>query len=91
MTDYIGRGELVARWGKYDYAVTRLHRNNLSLNPNRGFAQLDVTVPWLSQAFGIHGIQLHFQATTGYGQSLLDYNHRQTTFGAGLAFGDIWE
>lgn len=91
--EYIGRGEIVARWKMQDWtgrndAVTLLVRDNFSLNPNRGFAQLDVSVPWLRSRQDPNRIRLHFQATTGYGQNLLDYNHRQTTVGIGVAFGD---
>lgn len=34
------------------------------------------------------GAPLHFQITSGYGETLLDYNHRQTTLGVGWSFGD---
>ena len=48
-------------------------------------AQLDWATP-ISRALG--GLKFHAQFTTGYGATLLDYNHRQWTAGIGVSFGD---
>jgi len=70
--DYMGRWDLVLR---RDIGQTRA-----SLLLRSRFAQLDWGVP----AFGA---QFHAQITSGYGEDLLDYNHRQTTVGVGISFG----
>jgi phospholipase A1 len=85
---YVGRGDLDLRWDNGRYAVDLLVRDNLAFGPNRAFGQLDVSVPWLEDYLHLRNIQLHVQATTGYGETLLDYNHRQTTLGVGVALGD---
>jgi len=84
IVDYIGRAELVARWEPEDksQAVSVLLRNNLRLPTNRGFVQLDWALP---VALG-NSARLHAQLTSGFGESLIDYNHRQTTFGLGFSF-----
>lgn len=81
---YMGRGDLVARWepDNKSQAVSLLLRNNLNLNKNLGFMQLDWSMPvQLGKA-----ARLHAQMGTGYGESLMDYNHRQTTLGLGVSF-----
>ncbi len=81
---YFGRGDVVMRWepDNKSQAVSLLMRNNLNLNQNIGFMQLDWSVP---VALG-HAARLHAQLGTGYGESLIDYNHRQTTLGLGVSF-----
>jgi phospholipase A1 len=81
---YLGRAELVARWEPEDksQSVSMLLRNNLNLNQNIGFMQFDWSVP---VALG-HAARLHAQFGTGYGESMIDYNHRQTTMGLGISF-----
>ncbi|HCI53696.1 MAG TPA: phospholipase [Gallionella sp.] len=81
---YLGRGDLVARWepDSKSQAVALLVRNNLNLNQNIGFAQLDWSIP---VSLG-HAARLHAQFGTGYGESMIDYNHRQTTLGLGVSF-----
>lgn len=48
------------------------------------YAQLDLS----PRRWRLLGAPLHFQVTTGYGETLLDYNHRQTTVGVGWSFGE---
>ena len=80
--DYLGRGDLVLRWGlANDKSISLLLRG--SLQARRGFAQLD----WTSRKlFG--PARVYVQATSGYGESLIDYNFRQNTIGIGFAYGD---
>ncbi|MDD4947106.1 MAG: phospholipase A [Gallionella sp.] len=81
---YIGRAEMTVRWepDSKEQAVSLLLRNNLELGHNRGLMQLD----WSAPVEIGHAARLHAQLTTGYGESLIDYNHRQTTFGVGVSF-----
>jgi phospholipase A1 len=84
IVDYVGRADLVARWEPADksQAVSVLLRNNLDLPNNRGFMQVDWSMP---VALG-NSARLHAQLTSGFGESLIDYNHRQTTLGFGFSF-----
>lgn len=81
---YLGHGDLLLRWEPDDrrQALAFLLRNNLNLNHNTHFLQLDWSTPL---PLG-HAGRLHFQFGDGYGESLIDYNQRQTTLGLGLSF-----
>ena len=82
LTDYIGRGEVAMAWsrGISTYAVT-WHTSLNSLS--RGSLQVDWTYPvFASQP---SGLRWYAQLFTGYGETLLDYNHRQTSIGVGLS------
>jgi len=81
---FMGNGDVVMRYESTGgYVTSSLLRHNFSTG--RGFAQLDWATP-VSRAFG--GLKFHVQVSTGYGQTLLDYNHRQWTAGIGVSFGD---
>jgi len=82
--DYLGRADLVIRWEPRDksQAVAMLLRNNLSLKNNRGYVQIDWATP---VRFG-SAARMHIQITSGFGESLIDYNHRQNTFALGFSF-----
>jgi phospholipase A1 len=84
--DYMGRGELKLRWEPLDgsQVVDLTLRNNFSSNPNRGFVQLD----WATPMTISKSTKLHLQITSGYGESLIDYNFSQTTIGLGVSFRD---
>jgi phospholipase A1 len=83
--NYIGRAEALLRWEPdHNQVVSLLLRNNLNLGQNRGFMQLDWTTPVQFGKFA----RLFVQVTNGYGESLIDYNHHQRTFGMGIVFKD---
>ncbi|PPD15004.1 MAG: hypothetical protein CTY27_05895 [Methylotenera sp.] len=64
-------------------AVSVLLRNNLR-SDNKGFAQLSVQ----QRVFNNPYIKLHLMASTGYGETLLDYNHVQNVLGFGISLGE---
>jgi phospholipase A1 len=84
--DYLGRGDIVARYQTAGgYVSSLLVRHTLRADPSRGFAQLDWATPVLNS---LGAARLHLQVTSGYGETLIDYNHKQTTIGIGMSFGD---
>ncbi|MGZ5138125.1 MAG: phospholipase A [Burkholderiales bacterium] len=77
---YLGYGDLVVNYKAADWNASLLLRNNLERSHNRGAAQLDVAFPCAY----LGDFVLKLQLFSGYGESLIDYNHRQTTIGVGL-------
>ena len=85
ITNYLGHGDLELRYsldGKWEAtAIERI----------RSF-ELNLAAPWDSirlltlAAPGEHNTNIHIQYFTGYGESLIDYNHRQTRWGVGMSF-----
>lgn len=81
--NYAGRGELAVMRRAGDHVVTLTGRHTLRLGEqSRGSAQLDWAFPLAGSMKG------HVQVFSGYAQNLIDYNHRQTTFGLGISFFD---
>ncbi len=81
ITNYIGRGEIDLAYQFKDqvlYVIITEPFNSL----NRGSLQLNYVFPVRNS------LRIHAQFFTGYGETLIDYNHRQTTFGLGISFFD---
>ena len=81
---YMGYGDMTLRWepsGKT--AVSLLLRNNFR-SDNKGFGQIDLQ----HRLFNNPYIKLHLMLSSGYGESLLDYNHSQNMFGFGISLGE---
>jgi phospholipase A1/A2 len=82
LVDYVGRSELAANWAPGASIVGLTWRSKLN-STRRGSLQLDWTYPvFASQP---SGLRWYIQIFSGYGATLLDYNHRQTTIGLGLS------
>jgi phospholipase A1 len=78
ITKYLGHGDLTLFYKQSE------HSFNLMLRGGKGAAQLSWTSPrWLGPLRG------YVQVFSGYGESLIDYNWRQTTVGAGVALNDL--
>jgi phospholipase A1 len=80
ISDYIGRGEadITYDWGRQRFRAIARHTLNYG-NNSRGSLQLNWSFPIFENFNG------HLQFFDGYGETLIDYNHRQTTFGVGVS------
>ncbi len=78
--NYVGRIELLSAFskGKSDLSIQARHSLRGG-SKNRGSVKLDYAIKLLDF------LQVHAQLFHGYGESLIDYNHNQTTFGIGLS------
>jgi len=82
MTHYLGYGEV---WGYYFLKHHRLGlmvRDNLNFHENRGAVQLEWSFPMFAMIAG------YVQYYLGYGESMLDYNHRVHRIGIGFILAD---
>lgn len=78
ITDYMGHGDVAADYRWNDHVFSAMARYNFSTN--RGAARLGWEFPLVTHVNG------YLEAFTGYGHSLIDYNHSQNTIGLGLSF-----
>jgi len=80
IADYMGRGDLTLTrvLGRHEVSLMARHSMRGGAR-SRGALQLD----W---GFPIHGeFRGHLQVFSGYGESLIDYNHRATYIGLGVS------
>lgn len=80
ISDYVGRADLqlVHEWNGHEFSLMARHTLRGG-DRSRGALQFD----W---AFPISGeLRGHLQLFDGYGQSLIDYNHRAWYFGLGVS------
>lgn len=83
ITDYLGHGEVQAIYrADSGYAVTTSARYNA--HTHKGAVMLDLSTPPL-----LGPLKGYLQVFSGYGESLIDYNWRETTIGIGLTLNDI--
>nr|WP_269914700.1 phospholipase A [Acinetobacter sp. HY1485] len=81
--NYIGRGDLTAfyRWNNQDFSLMLRHSLR-SGDKSHGAVQFDWTFPITQKLRG------QFQYFNGYGESLIDYNHRANYVGLGISLMD---
>jgi phospholipase A1/A2 len=82
MYTYMGYGEI---WGYYFFKKSRfavMFRDNLNFNANKGALQLEWSFPLFAQVAG------YVQYFVGYGESLLDYDHKVNRIGIGFVLAE---
>lgn len=79
--DYMGNFELSLVYQYNDLEFSLVGRQNL--NTHYGAADFGLTFPLWGKLRG------YATAFTGYGESLIDYNHKQTRFGIGISLSDV--
>ncbi|MCL2523889.1 MAG: phospholipase A [Betaproteobacteria bacterium] len=80
ISSYLGRADvqLLRRWGNHQLSL--LLRHNLrGGSGSRGALQIDYAFPIAGELRG------HLQWFSGYGESMIDYNHRNTSYGIGVS------
>jgi phospholipase A1 len=82
INDYMGYGELGALYRYKNHQITGMLRNNLDFDNNRNTIELNYTFPINER---LKGIAQYFN---GYGESLIDYNHRSHRIGIGILLTD---
>ena len=80
LTRYRGKTELLGQWTPGFVILSALVKTNFN---SRGSLQLDYSMP--VDRKDPKGLRWYVQAFTGYGETLIDYNFRQTSFGVGLS------
>jgi phospholipase A1 len=83
ITDYYGYGDITAIYKWCDNTFTATGRGNV--RTGKGAAQLT----WSTQQLFGTPLRAYVQLFSGYGESLIDYNWKQTTIGAGIALNDL--
>lgn len=80
ISDFIGRGEANVSydWGSQRFRIIGRHSLNFG-DKSRGSVQMNWSFPIYNNFSG------HLQFFDGYGETLIDYNHRQTTLGIGVS------
>jgi phospholipase A1 len=79
---YLGYGEIWAYYFLGKHTLGLMLRNNFSFHANRGALQAEWSFPLLKRVSG------YVQYFVGYGESLLDYNHRVNRIGIGFILVD---
>lgn len=79
--DYMGHFELLSAYQWSDYEVNLTARRNFS--KGNGAVELGFTFPLSGRVRG------YFQYFDGYGESLIDYDHKQSRIGLGIALTDL--
>lgn len=82
ISDFIGRMEANLIYNIDKHGFNLIGKSSLDLDEHRGSLELNYFYSVKSN------LRLHFQAFTGYGETLIDFNHNQTTLGVGISFID---
>ncbi|AWH50063.1 phospholipase [Stenotrophomonas sp. SAU14A_NAIMI4_5] len=78
--DYMGRGDATLIWNRNGHEIALMARHSLRTGDrSHGALQLDYGFPISNLLRG------HIQVFDGYGESMIDYNHKATYVGVGVS------
>jgi phospholipase A1 len=80
--EFIGRAEVVVNWSPGDQVFLVRARSNADAGHHRGSLQAEWFFPIRNRVRG------QLQVFSGYGESLIDFDHRQTAVGLGVLLFD---
>ncbi|WP_245638618.1 phospholipase A [Hydrogenophaga palleronii] len=83
LLDYRGKAEFTLGWSSGLHTASLQHRSTLR-SGNRGSTTLEWSYPVAREQ--PNGLRWYLQLFSGYGETLSDYNFRQTSVGAGVSF-----
>ena len=86
LVHYLGYGEWVASYHLNNNTFSLKSRNNVTSEFSRGFWQASWSFPLSQNVVGMRGF---VQYVYGYGQSLIEYDHRSNAVGIGVSFSDF--
>lgn len=82
ITNYLGYGRILVAFKCHDHVVALTAHNLIEGGARHATAQLTWSFPLIPYLKG------YVQVFSGYGQSLIEYNHRTNSAGIGLALSD---
>jgi phospholipase A1/A2 len=82
MAFYLGYGEIMLAWKHGQTVISLTTRNFIGSGGRRSGDTLGISFPLTKYLNG------YVQAFTGYGQSLIEYNHRTNSLGIGFSLSD---
>ncbi|HEX8009945.1 MAG TPA: phospholipase A [Casimicrobiaceae bacterium] len=85
ITDYLGHGDVQVLYRKGGFALSATGRVNL--RTGKGAGTLDFSFPLSASAAPGYPLKWYVRLFSGYGESLIDYNKRQTTLSVGFTLG----
>lgn len=83
---YLGYGRWIASYHLNNNTFSLQSRNNVTSGFSRGLWQVSWSFPLTGNVIGMRGF---VQYLYGYGQSLIEYNHRSNAVGIGISFSDF--
>ena len=84
ITDYLGHYELSATYTWEDHVFSVMSRNNLESGFDKGAVELSWSFPLWDYPY----LKGYVQYFNGFGESLIDYNHRVNRIGIGFSLTD---
>lgn len=79
---YLGDGRVVVAYKVHNVVLSLMLRNELESGFHRGAEAVTLSVPM------VHKIRAFVQVFSGYGQSLIEYDHYTNAIGIGISFND---